>query len=114
MRIAVVDDDSVMVVLVTRIFPGYDIAAFSGAKPVLEIIEAGERFDVIITDLIMPGVSGTEFHAELALLAPEQARRMIFITGGNPPEGSDVPTLQKPFNHTLLQELVERVGSGRP
>lgn len=110
MRIAVVDDDSVMVSLVTRLFPGHDIAAFSGARPVLEIIAAGERFDVIITDLIMPGVSGEEMHTELSALAPDQARRMIFITGGLPPEGSQVPTLQKPFNHTMLQEIVERVG----
>lgn len=110
MRIAVVDDDSVMVSLVTRLFPGHDIAAFSGAKPVLELIEAGERFDVIITDLIMPGVTGTELHGELSALAPDQAKRMIFITGGLPPEDLDVPTLQKPFNHTMLQEMVERVG----
>lgn len=112
MRIAVVDDDSVMVFLVTRLFPGHDIAAFSGARPVLEIIAAGERFDVIITDLIMPGLSGSEMHEELCLLAPDQARRLIFITGGLPPEDSDVPVLQKPFNHTKLQELVERVGAG--
>ena len=110
MRIAVVDDDSVVVALVTRLFPGHDIAAFSGAKPVLEIIEAGERFDVIITDLIMPGISGTDMHAELMKSSPEQAARMIFITGGHPPDDSAVPTLQKPFNHTMLQELVERVG----
>src|SRR6185295_16910833 len=110
MRIAVVDDDSVMVSLVARLFPGHDIAAFSGARPVLEIIAAGERFDVIITDLIMPILSGTEMHAELMQLAPDQAKRMIFITGGLPPDDLDVPTLQKPFNHTMLQEMVERVG----
>ena len=111
MRIAVVDDDTVMVTLVTRLFPGHDIAAFSGAKPVLEIIAAGERFDVIITDLIMPGVTGTAMHEELLKLAPDQAKRLIFITGGLPPEDIDVPTLQKPFSHTLLQEMVERVGN---
>jgi len=112
MRIAVVDDDSVMVSLVTRLFPGHDIAAFSGARPVLELIAAGERFDVIITDLIMPGMSGTDLYEELCRSSPTQAQRMIYITGGHLPEDGRVPSLQKPFNHTMLQEMVERVGSG--
>lgn len=112
MRIAVVDDDSVFVELVTRLFPGHDIAAFSGARPVLEIIEAGERFDVIISDLMMPGITGTDMHTELMRTAPEQASRMILITGGLPPEGTPVPTLRKPFHPTTLRELVERVGGG--
>lgn len=112
MRIAVVDDDSVMVSLVSRLFPGHDIAAFSGAKPVLEIVMAGERFDVIVTDLIMPAMSGTELHEALSAIDPEQAKRMIFITGGHPPDLDGVLTLQKPFSHTMLRELVEQVGSG--
>jgi CheY-like chemotaxis protein len=37
---------------------------------------------VILCDLMMPELTGAELHAELVELAPDQARRMIFITGG--------------------------------
>jgi FixJ family two-component response regulator len=109
MRIAVVDDDTIMVSAVTRLFPGHDIAAFSGAKAVLDIVAVGERFDVIITDLAMPGLKGTDLHATLSAIAPDQAARMIYITGGDLP-ADNVPVLKKPFDPTLLVDLVERIG----
>ena len=45
-------------------------------------ITAGERFDVILCDLMMPHMTGMDLHAALAGAVPEQAERMIFMTGG--------------------------------
>jgi CheY-like chemotaxis protein len=37
---------------------------------------------VILCDLMMPDMTGMDLHAELARKLPEQATRMIFLTGG--------------------------------
>ncbi|MFL5397024.1 MAG: response regulator, partial [Myxococcales bacterium] len=45
-------------------------------------IAAGTRFDLILCDMMMPLMTGMEFHMRLVTLAPEQADRIVFMTGG--------------------------------
>jgi CheY-like chemotaxis protein len=45
-------------------------------------LDRGERFDVILSDVMMPVMSGIELLEELARTVPEQADRLIFISGG--------------------------------
>ena len=52
------------------------------ARQALEWIAAGSRFDLILCDMMMPLMAGMEFHMRLATLAPEQADRTVFMTGG--------------------------------
>lgn len=40
-----------------------------------------KRFDLIVCDLKMPKVDGMKFYQKLAVLYPELARRVIFVTG---------------------------------
>jgi CheY-like chemotaxis protein len=49
---------------------------------VLEALAAGQRFDVILCDLMMPQVSGADFFLALRRIDAEQARRVVFLTGG--------------------------------
>jgi CheY-like chemotaxis protein len=46
------------------------------------MIAAGARFDVILCDLMMPRMTGMELHGELSRTAPDQAARIVFMTGG--------------------------------
>jgi CheY-like chemotaxis protein len=48
----------------------------------LQRITAGERFDIIVCDLMMPQMTGMDLHAALTRAAPDQAARMVFLTGG--------------------------------
>ena len=43
---------------------------------------SSERYDVILCDLSMPGMSGIEIYEALTKTAPETAKRMVFLTGG--------------------------------
>jgi CheY-like chemotaxis protein len=62
--------------------PSHDAVAVSSAREAIARIEAGERFDAIVSDLMMPDLTGMELHDRLLVVAPEQAGRMIFMTGG--------------------------------
>jgi PAS domain S-box-containing protein len=51
-------------------------------KAALALFDAGMRFDLILCNLSMPEVSGMDIHEEIMRRDPEQARRMVFVSGG--------------------------------
>lgn len=82
-RVLVVDDDpSVRRSLVRMLGAQHDVVTCEDAPSALERTRAGERYDVILCDLMMPGMSGHEYFDALVRSAPDQADRVIFVTGG--------------------------------
>jgi FixJ family two-component response regulator len=62
----------------------------------------------------MPEMSGMELHARLQEADPQQAARVVFITGGPADEEtrqfldrSSAPRLKKPLDLARLEKLVE-------
>jgi len=74
-------------------------------------VEAGERFDVIVCDIRMPHMSGFDVHAAVTRIDPEQARRIVFVTG-EPAEQElarrnlSNPLLMKPVRAEDLRRIV--------
>ncbi|MFL6565012.1 MAG: PAS domain S-box protein [Burkholderiales bacterium] len=63
-RVLVVDDEEALMAVTSETLKrlGYEPAAFpDGAKALAEFESRPERFDVVITDEVMPGLTGTEF-----------------------------------------------------
>ncbi len=82
-KILVVDDEPMIAKVVRRTLSAeHEVVGVGSADEALKRIGAGERFDVILCDLMMPQMTGMDLHAELSRVAPEQAERMIFLTGG--------------------------------
>jgi CheY-like chemotaxis protein/anti-sigma regulatory factor (Ser/Thr protein kinase) len=115
-KILVVDDEKLIVSVVKRILSKeHDVVAFVAAKEALALCESGEKFDLILCDLMMPDMTGMDFHRELSLIAPDQANRMIFLTGGAFTAKarnflSDTPKehIEKPFDVANLRAIVQR------
>ena len=113
-QILVVDDEVMVARSIRRaIGPEHDVTAMERADEALERIVAGERFDVILCDLMMPEMTGMDLHARLLEVAPEQATATIFLTGGAFTPGareflSQTPNqrIEKPFDSLHLRALI--------
>jgi signal transduction histidine kinase len=91
----------------------HDVVTLTSGADSLARIAAGERFDAILSDLMMPHMTGMDLYEQLCAIAPDQARRMIFLTGGAFTErarqfldGVKNPCVEKPFELANVLELI--------
>ena len=111
-RVLVVEDEATARDLLAEILDslGYSVATAASGEAALALPEA-EPFDLLLTDLVLPGRSGGDVAIELALRWPRM--RVVFMSGYNEDEalrmaavGGFVRYLQKPFDMpTLAREL---------
>ncbi len=107
------DDDRLRDTLGRTLGKAHAVTLARSGRDALDRLEAGARFDVILSDLMMPEMTGMELHARLRELAPDQAGRMVFMTGGAFTAhaqaflaGLDNPALEKPFELAVVRKLV--------
>jgi PAS domain S-box-containing protein len=114
-RVLVVEDDPsvrrfVSVALRSR---GYDVMDVENADRALEITEREAHIDLLLTDVVMPGMNGHELYQQLAPRRP--TLKVLFMSGYTDDViadhgvlGSGVLLLQKPFAiETLLAKVRE-------
>lgn len=112
--VLIVDDDETVMGALRRVLAAHhELTCVDSAQRALTLLSRGERFDVVLCDLLMPQVSGMELYAEVARLAPKQAERFVFTTGGAyTPSAQDFldsvqnPRIEKPFDIDTLVTLV--------
>jgi CheY-like chemotaxis protein len=110
-RLLIVDDEPLLIASLSRtLTPEHKVEAFTDARLALERLRAGERYELILCDLMMPEMTGMELHATLARELPEQAARMVFLTGGAFTEAArafldstERPWMEKPFEPEVLR-----------
>ena len=123
-RVLIVDDEVTIRIALRRFFTrlGWAVEEAANGESALEMLEhegaAGiaPRFDVVVSDLRMPGVTGIELYDQLKVRNPDVVRRLIFSTGDLVSEeaasfvrSTDCVVLQKPFELAALREVVDRV-----
>ncbi|HEY6561601.1 MAG TPA: PAS domain S-box protein [Polyangiaceae bacterium] len=119
LRVLVVDDEPMIRRILRRAFEAqHQVSVTSSARDALETIASGAKFDVVFCDLMMPEMTGMEFHERLCAMAPRMAERVVFMSGGVfTSEGrafldrfSD-RHLAKPFELRQAQAMLERHAS---
>jgi CheY-like chemotaxis protein len=113
-RILIIDDDpDIRRVLADLLALAHEIVIASNGADAIEPLRGGDRFDVILSDVMMPRLDGVRLYRDLLELAPDQARRTAFMSSGEQMAelhrqlGSDRPYLEKPFDLTQLRTLVD-------
>lgn len=79
-RILLAEDDDSMRVYLSRALErsGYEVVAVDRGTAAIPLISQ-ERFDLLLTDIVMPEMDGIELAQHVASIAPET--RVMFITG---------------------------------
>ncbi len=121
-RILVIDDEEGLVRATARMLSSeHRVESTSRAADALAWVAAGERYDAILCDLMMPTLSGMDLFEELSRVAPEQAARMVFMTGGAFTERARAflervqnPRLEKPFSIQNLRLIIRSVLASDP
>jgi CheY-like chemotaxis protein len=114
----VVDDEAPVAAAIRRVLASrHEVVVCGSASDALGAVERGERFDAVVCDLMMPGMTGMELHEALARVAPDLADRFIVLTGGAFTDRArsflerfpDLPRCEKPFDSGELRGLVAKV-----
>ena len=108
------DDDSLRSFLVTNLTrAGHQVEAFGDGDSAWEALQGGV-YDLLLTDIVMPGMDGIELARRGA--DRDQAMKIVFITGfaavALSPQSQapkDAKVLSKPFHLKDLVTEVERV-----
>jgi PAS domain S-box-containing protein len=82
LRILVVDDEAPVGRALARYLSEHEVVLETRAQAGLERLRRGERFDAILTDMMMPEMSGIQFYDHLRRELPELIRRVVFMSGG--------------------------------
>ena len=114
--ILVVDDDYAVRTLTCRALAheGYHVISAASGNEALRIVQENRDIDLLVTDVIMPGISGRELAVQIRRLKP--SLRVLCLSGymqlEYQKEGSELlplPFLMKPFTPTMLRSKVREV-----
>lgn len=115
-NVLVIDDDTLVRHTIARLLAAHhDVALVSSAEDGLRRLRDGHTYDVILCDMMMPGMTGMDFHIAVSAQFPHVVRRIVFVTGGGFTPvierfvaGIDNPVLDKPIDVHALRGIVRR------
>jgi two-component system cell cycle sensor histidine kinase/response regulator CckA len=110
--ILMVDDEDLMLTMGQTVLSsfGYQVLTANSGQKALDLIEKGDKkIDLVITDLVMPAMSGRELVENLRKNSP--TLRVLCTSGYVPPpaQTDDSAYLQKPFTSQELLVKVKQV-----
>jgi len=119
--VLVVDDEPLVGRSLARLLrSSHDVTLLDSAAEAHRRLAAGERWDAILCDLMMPGLSGMDLEERLRTDAPDTVARIVYMTGGAFTEHARTflaegrPWVEKPVEPSTLRDAVaERVAAGR-
>lgn len=112
-KVLVIDDHAAMgLSLKLMLNEEHDVDTVTDAQAALRLMWGG-GYDVILCDLMMPGISGVELYRAVERESPELAKRFVFMTGGAGSssaarflEQTKLRVLEKPFRPEALRAVL--------
>ena len=113
-RLMIIDDDPALVTLAKEVLTelGYEPTGYNDPAAALDALREGPRqFAAVITDEVMPGLSGTKFTMELRTHAPDLPVLLISGYGGallasRAAAAGVTRVLSKPLERTELAQVL--------
>lgn len=121
MNVLVIDDDRLVVSAIARLLRSvHEVTSVPTGREGLALAEQG-GWDAVVSDLMLPDISGQAIFEHLAQIQSEMVHRFAFITGGTFTADAerflasvDAPVLYKPFTRTELLDLLDGIAEQAP
>jgi CheY-like chemotaxis protein len=81
LRVLLVDDQVAVLKATARMLRELDVVTVASASEALEWLAQGSHFDVIVSDVSMPGLSGPELYVAVRQRFPQLAERFLLLSG---------------------------------
>ena len=88
---------------------GCMVSAVGSAEQALELLDRGDRFGLLLTDLGLPGMSGEELAAAVQRRFPDLPVIIASGYGKNESQPGDLRFIGKPYSSIDLQQALEEV-----
>jgi CheY-like chemotaxis protein len=99
LRVLLVDDEEIVRRCTARALSDFDVVSVGGGAEALKLLQIDSDFDAVLSDVMMPHMSGPELYARCHESHPQLAQRFVFASGN--PESA----------RTELRRAVQRVGA---
>ena len=117
--VAVIDDEAGIGDIIQRALKRtHDVDIYLSGEEVVDAMRGGAAYDAILCDLYMPGMTGRQIYDVLAEKWPDQAGKMIFMSGTTAEEarqgdlkGLANKMIRKPFQLNELRDAVDAMVS---
>ena len=122
-RVLIVDDEETIREALARFYSrrGWDVSqAADGSCAYERLIRSSESYDLVISDMRMPGFSGIELYSALSEMRPELLDRLLFCTGeiesgavSSFVAETNCRVLLKPFDLRTLATMSDEIAARR-
>jgi len=113
LRVLAVDDDSLVLTNTVAMLDdlGHEVLAATSAEEALEVVQRDPEIDLVLSDEMMPRMTGSQLAEVLASRRPDVP--VVLASGfADRQPGSPLPCLPKPFTQAELAEFLEEAVSG--
>lgn len=127
LRVLLIDDHVLVLRSLARMLADCETVIRSNPRQALKLLQSGAQFDAIVSDVMMPSLSGPELYVHCYRHSPELGRRFVFASA-DPAAASELiaraltqipgelspALLSKPMSREALVAAVSAVATGTP
>lgn len=108
MKLLLTDDDAFLRDMYAMKFEhsGYEVEVADGAASALRILSAKNDFDIILLDMVMPGMTGVELIKEIQKNFPKSKAKCIVLSNQGQPEDIKEATAAGAVGYIIKAETV--------
>jgi PAS domain S-box-containing protein len=118
-RLLVVDDETALAMALKKVLESdHQVTAVTTGRAALDLLLENGLFDVVLCDVLMPGLSGIDLYREVERRRPELMRQIIFMSGASSmPRVAEffasIPNerIDKPVDVDQLRSLIRQIAA---
>ena len=81
LRVLLIDDEELVLRCTARLLGEFEVVTAQGPEAAVEVLEKDSDFDAVLSDVMMPRMTGPELYARCCVQFPHLTQRFVFASG---------------------------------